>query len=144
MKYVCGFAIYNNFVFLVLKQFGPEVVLGKWNGIGGKIEDGESSQAAMTREFLEETGLLIGDWHKFCSLRHANTFEVDFYYSFFVNPSWPLTYAWPTRNDVGEPLAWRDSLTGAVPNLKWLLPMARSIALSEESASVFVVEQRLA
>lgn len=32
---------------------------GKWNGVGGKIEPGESPPEACKREIFEETGLLI-------------------------------------------------------------------------------------
>lgn len=34
---------------------------GKWNGVGGKIEKGETPYHAVFRETLEETGLLIND-----------------------------------------------------------------------------------
>lgn len=32
---------------------------GKWNGLGGKLEPGESPQACAVREVLEESGLTI-------------------------------------------------------------------------------------
>ncbi len=32
---------------------------GKWNGLGGKIEDGESPEACAIREVYEESGLLV-------------------------------------------------------------------------------------
>ena len=32
---------------------------GKWNGLGGKIEKGESPEDAVKREILEESGLII-------------------------------------------------------------------------------------
>ncbi|MBR2568631.1 MAG: NUDIX domain-containing protein, partial [Paenibacillus sp.] len=31
--------------------------MGCWNGVGGKIEQGETPRASMHREMLEETGL---------------------------------------------------------------------------------------
>lgn len=33
--------------------------LGKWNGIGGKVERGESVEECMRREIMEETGLEV-------------------------------------------------------------------------------------
>ena len=36
---------------------------GKWIGIGGKVEDGESPGEANVREVFEETGLLLGSAH---------------------------------------------------------------------------------
>lgn len=32
---------------------------GKWNGLGGKFEPGESPEACMTREVFEESGLSV-------------------------------------------------------------------------------------
>lgn len=32
---------------------------GKWNGLGGKLEPGESPEACMRREVLEESGLTV-------------------------------------------------------------------------------------
>jgi 8-oxo-dGTP diphosphatase len=36
-----------------------DVHLGKWNGLGGKFEAGESPEQCVTREVLEEAGLQI-------------------------------------------------------------------------------------
>lgn len=44
---------------------------GLFNGIGGKIDTGETPLEAMVREFKEETGVLTiaGDWSHVCTLR---------------------------------------------------------------------------
>ena len=34
---------------------------GKWNGLGGKLENGESPEACAVREIQEESGLLVSD-----------------------------------------------------------------------------------
>ena len=44
---------------LLIKKNRPKHQVGKWNGVGGKIEEGENSLQAMTREIKEETGLDI-------------------------------------------------------------------------------------
>lgn len=57
MIYVCGFAFNGPHVALILKN-RPAHLAGKLNGIGGKLEEGDSSpEAAMAREFLEEAGV---------------------------------------------------------------------------------------
>ena len=40
---------------------------GKWLGIGGKIEDGETPDNCVSREVLEETGLILKSFH-FCGV----------------------------------------------------------------------------
>jgi 8-oxo-dGTP diphosphatase len=57
-KYVVGFMFSPDKQFVALiKKNRPEWQAGKLNGIGGKIEDGETPRAAMVREFQEETGV---------------------------------------------------------------------------------------
>lgn len=36
---------------------------GKWIGVGGKMEEGESPDECVCREVLEETGLSMTQWH---------------------------------------------------------------------------------
>lgn len=71
MDYVVGYMLRpsREEVLLLCKQH-PEYQKGKWNGVGGKIEAGESSIAAMVREFHEEAGVLTTqrDWEHFATL----------------------------------------------------------------------------
>ena len=48
---------------------------GKWIGIGGKFEDGETPEECMKREVFEETGLRLTSW----SYRGIVTFVSDIY-----------------------------------------------------------------
>ncbi|QDJ96452.1 putative NUDIX hydrolase [Xanthomonas phage Xoo-sp13] len=66
MNYVCGFAFDYDMkkVALVLKN-RPKFLAGKYNGLGGKIEDTDNSpNEAMAREFAEECGVSTDpqDW----------------------------------------------------------------------------------
>lgn len=47
---------------LLIRKNRPTWQAGKLNGIGGKVETGESPLAAMEREFLEEAGILLDNW----------------------------------------------------------------------------------
>jgi len=38
---------------------------GKWIGVGGKLEEGETPEECLVREVLEETGLSLTKW-RFC------------------------------------------------------------------------------
>lgn len=69
MHYVAGFLFVPdlNYVVLILKN-KPDWQRGKLNAVGGKIETGEMSDAAMAREFAEETGVRFNGWKVFLNL----------------------------------------------------------------------------
>ena len=57
--------IENNGCYLMLfrDRKKDDINEGKWIGIGGKIEDGETPEECNTREVLEETGLILRSSH---------------------------------------------------------------------------------
>ena len=79
---------------------------GKWNGLGGKFEPGESPEECVVREVYEESGLVCRD----PVLRGQITFpkfdaEADWYIWIFVAPRW-------TGSLIDSPegvLAWIDN-----------------------------------
>jgi len=92
MNYVVGFMFdaKMNQVALIRKN-KPKWQSGLLNGIGGKIENGETSLAALMREFWEEAGFSEANgckpvtWNNFCSMEGTNNdgehFSVEFFYS---------------------------------------------------------------
>lgn len=73
-EYTIGFMFTDNMeqVLLLLKNHGPQCVVGRWNGIGGHIEPTDADpMACQIREFQEETGIETTrqDWFKFTKLR---------------------------------------------------------------------------
>ncbi len=59
-KYTLGLIFNQTLDFILLMHKSkPEWQVGKLNGLGGKIEEGETGQACIAREVLEETGLQI-------------------------------------------------------------------------------------
>lgn len=59
-KYVLAFIFDSNKEnVLLIRKNRPEFLKGKLNGIGGKIEEGESELEAIKREVEEESGLVI-------------------------------------------------------------------------------------
>lgn len=59
IKYTMCF-IKQNDNFLLLNRNKP-MWMGSWNGIGGKIEDGETPEFCMVREVYEETKIKLKD-----------------------------------------------------------------------------------
>jgi 8-oxo-dGTP diphosphatase len=55
---VAGIARRGNLLFIARRLSGGDLG-GKWEFPGGKVEDGESDEAALIREFREEFGLRI-------------------------------------------------------------------------------------
>lgn len=77
-RYVVGFMFDYAFarVALIRKQ-KPAWQAGLLNGLGGKIEPGESPSQAMRREFIEEAGLDL-QWHHYCELSGTNNDGAQF------------------------------------------------------------------
>lgn len=57
-----GLLVEDNKILLGMKKrgFGE----GRWNGFGGKVNDGETIEDAMMREFLEESGIRVIKYKK--------------------------------------------------------------------------------
>ena len=73
IEYALGFAFCGGdkpFV-LLQEKLNSEIpsLNGTWNGIGGKIEIGETPLEAMERESDEETGIYGVKWEYFCTSR---------------------------------------------------------------------------
>lgn len=109
-------------VLLIEKLSGPPYVVGKWNGIGGKVEPNESTIDAMRRECLEETALPIMDWKEFGSLDGPDWAVLMYRANHRTNQ--------PFLQREVERLEWfwvKDVLEGKVKipyNLNWLIPLA--------------------
>lgn len=149
---VAGFAFHADRVLLVQKK-NPRWQAGLWNGVGGKVDDGEKPVHAMTREFYEETGHLTQPimWVHFCTENEPFGAVVHFFWMRF--PDSVPSVEVPRYNDAGEELAWlrRDSLyylpkyLPKLGNLNWLIPLAldwRSTAYPVVVSSVGDIRER--
>lgn len=113
----------ERFVALIEKN-KPAWQAGRLNGIGGKIEEGETIFMAAKREFEEETG---------CSLplssfiHYASLFDRrgDALIHFFKNTErLSLLRSTTPEQVIILPLARLHYDDQVIPNLKWLIPMA--------------------
>jgi len=120
-KYVAGFLFNPDLSKVALiKKNKPDWQKDKLNAIGGKVEDGESSFTAMTREFWEEADIKITDWEFFCKMS-GEDWEVDFFRS---------CGDYKIRSVESEEVNWYDikeiNNLPVIQNLKWLVPLAMS------------------
>lgn len=121
-SYVVGFLFdqEKRWVVLVHKE-KPVWQKGKWNGVGGKVEKGETFVQAMTREFREEAGLTVLGWEAFAH-HYGDDFEIQFFFAFGA--------AHAARTQPGEveriglhPVSDLP-VRHLAPNAHWLIPLA--------------------
>lgn len=135
INYVAGFMFDLEMKRIALiRKCKPGWQKGLLNGIGGKIEEGESPIGSMEREFQEETGYCTkGSWTEY-ALLHGPDFSVHFF---------------TTKGDIDllksmeeEPIIAVDlSLIGVMPqtmveNLPWLI--AAAIDFLNDGRPVFI------
>ena len=77
---------------------------GKWNGPGGKIEDGETPEESAIREMREETGLVVKELQNIGILNFSNKDEKPFVVHVFISNNFSGDV---TKNEEGE-LRWFD------------------------------------
>jgi len=122
MKYVVGLCFDESMTSVVLihKKTGPECVIGKLNGLGGKVEESEDSLHAMVREFSEECGILTktSDWFNFLTIIH-NEEPIDF----FCTKTQKVWQAITTESETIEIISVPDALSrdNLMPNLRWII-----------------------
>src|SRR5471030_3026103 len=68
-KWVAGLLFNTKGELALVSKTHPKWQAGKLNGVGGKIEEGESALQAMQREFLEEAGAAVQEWKEFALLK---------------------------------------------------------------------------
>jgi 8-oxo-dGTP diphosphatase len=134
-EYCCGFMIRPaaREVLLIQKQ-RPAFQKGLWNGIGGKLEHGETPLQAMTREFHEEAGVVTHpeDWEHTISLTgdsdevqaHGGSAFAVYYFRAFVE-HWPNYIS--MTDELVLPMAIDVDLWPRLENLKWILPLQTSL-----------------
>jgi len=123
MNYVCGFVFnMNRDVVLLIKKNKPDWQRNRTNGIGGKIEDGETAMEAMNRETTEETGKKF-NWQKTIVLNGAG-FRVHFFRAFTDDLTLFDLVGHIVEGEGVLKLQDVDTKNPSnLPNLKWLIPL---------------------
>ncbi|QTL40733.1 NUDIX domain-containing protein [Xenorhabdus budapestensis] len=123
IHYVTGFMFSKDKKHVALiSKLQPSWQAGKLNGIGGKVETGETPQQAMAREFAEEAGIETNpdEWKLFTILTRPDVYQVNFLYTHDDR----IYSAKSIEKEVVD-IYETDALPGSVIyNLRWLIPLA--------------------
>lgn len=120
--YVVGFVfdVGMNHVLLIHKN-RPEWQKGFVNGLGGKIEEGESSLAAVAREIQEESSLEIAeDAWLYAGRIYSETLSVEFFGSVYEGA---MSDARTVEDEFIEWFPVSQLPHNVIENLKWLIPI---------------------
>lgn len=149
MNYVLGFAFDDLGRVALITKKRPHWQNGLLNGIGGKIQSGESPFKAMVREFYEETGVGIAhDGWRLCGeltgqLREktpADTFEDWTVYVFTTTSQMVRNVHTTTDERVNLIMAYQVSSMLCIENVPALIELCRlPIAQPSNSRPYFVL-----
>lgn len=109
----------------LIRKNRPNWQKGSLNGIGGKIEEGETPAQAMAREFKEEAGLTICAWYGVVDMVFPDC--IVHVFQARLDKSHRLQSQTDEKIEVwnvGDVLKYPHK----IPNLHWLIPMALFIA----------------
>lgn len=129
--YVLGFAFRHDnskSVAMILKK-KPDYQAGKYNGIGGHVEENETYHGAMVREFKEESGVEIKEWRYFGRISGYGAAQHRYVIHLFASSSWEVDGLKTTAPQEGEVkmIHLDDIHERKVPmmhNIPWLAQMA--------------------
>lgn len=136
--YVVGFLFNDKDQVLLIEKQKPISQKGLLNGIGGKVENNESSYQCLIREFLEETGIDASSlkWNLFAVLHgYKNRYKILFFRA-YTNEIIPF---YQKTDEIPKLIKIKDinNFNNVLYDLKWLIPMA----LDTKSLIVTLAEQ---
>ena len=123
--YACGFLFSpDRSQVLLIRKRRPAWQAGKLNGLGGKIEPGETPLDAMRREFREEAGLDIPDWQEILTLTGNDDAGSGIAWrGHFFRAFGDLAAAHAVTDDQLDLHPVRALPPDTIPNLHWMIPL---------------------
>lgn len=112
---------------MLIEKTNPEWQAGWMNGVGGKIEPGETPLEAMKRETEEEFGIVVDGWNQFTTMYfEENDFTLHcFRYVCKTTDEFISVKQTTEEKPVPLNLSYLQSESvKVINNLRWLIPMA--------------------
>ena len=143
-EYVCGFLFSADRArVLLIRKNRPAWQAGKLNGLGGKIEPGETPLDAMRREFREEAGAEVSDWHHVLTLSGADDAGSGRGWAgHFFRAFGELSGVRAMTDEPLEVHPTRPLPADTIPNLQWMIPLMLDDEPVERRYSVHVVGRK--
>lgn len=149
MNYVLGFAFNSDLSQIILiNKLRPSWQAGTLNGVGGKIEPGESPLEAMYREFEEETGIIcdLWPWIPVCEMRGPHKHDpTNWLVIVFATILHNGTFA-AARSTTDEKISKVTSVVTPCslyqPNIPWLVALSRQMLTDRIDYDIKVEAQR--
>jgi 8-oxo-dGTP diphosphatase len=131
--YVCGFLFSpDRSRVLLIRKRRPAWQAGKLNGLGGKIEPGESPLDAMRREFREEAAAEVPDWQEVIILNGPDDAGSGRGWAgHFFRAFGDLDGARALTDEELEVHRTSPLPPDLIPNLRWMIPLM----LDDEAAN---------
>ena len=121
-RYVLGIVTTPDKLYVLLMK--PTWQEGRWNGIGGKIEDGETPHHAMDREWREETQCKPpARWDLRIRLTHCSRDSVVYFFHGTLSHSEMACFKDEGRGEILEIHRVSCLPERVMYNLKWMIPM---------------------
>ena len=138
-EYVLAFLYDVNMKYVALvKKNKPDWQKGKYNGIGGKVEPGESPIYACSREFLEETGveININFWEHFLTFKGP-----EYKVHCFASTSDKVFNCQTIEREEIHILKVKElNYDMCVYNLRWIIPLSTSpVKMITESCETRII-----
>ncbi len=138
-QYVLGFLFDVSLRSVVLiRKKRPGWQKHKLNGVGGKVEAGESPHEAMVLEFREEAGVDILEWNPLCLLQ-GTWGRISCFFS--ISPDYDKVQSITDEEvsvwEIDALELWRDDV---LPNIRWMIAMALSLTKGETAPSFTIIE----
>ncbi|WP_081092291.1 MULTISPECIES: 8-oxo-dGTP diphosphatase [Peribacillus] len=110
-KYTVCFVKRKNEILMLNREKAP--IMGVWNGVGGKIEKGETPDEGAMREVFEETGIRVGHYYSSGTVTWQTAgADRDGIYVYLYEADDDLTYESPQKTREGI-LDWKT--------IEWIL-----------------------